>query len=290
MSKHVTESIELSGPVDGNTILGVKFLGPRSKNKREYGHKVREEAITLFEGAKVYVNHDNPDKNTKARRLYQDRLGTIRNVTNTTEGLFADLVFNPNHPVAPQLIWEAEHPDDGGGLSINTIQTSHINEGVEVVDKILRVKSVDLVAEPATADTIFESVDPDDDATEGTTPTSTDTTVLTVESLEASNPELVAQIRQEATATVRVNMLAALKALLDSGLSYRSWDAGLLDQIFSAETAEARAEAIEARAELAKRLTDDAKPAQESRSEAPISKPPTAPAAISHKEWARSLR
>jgi hypothetical protein len=138
-------------------IRGVKVLGLESRNGRSYLPEALAQAVPLYEGAKVNVNH--PKGGPQAPRDYQDRIGAIRNVAlRPGEGLFADLFFNPKHALAEQLIWDAEHAPENVGFSHNVeARTSRTGDRV-VVEAILRVQGVDLVADPATTRGLFESI------------------------------------------------------------------------------------------------------------------------------------
>jgi hypothetical protein len=71
-------------------IRGVKLLGLRSRNGRRYLDSALAEAVGLYEGAKVNINH--PKGHPLAPRDYQDRLGLISGVEfRANEGLFGDL-------------------------------------------------------------------------------------------------------------------------------------------------------------------------------------------------------
>ena len=86
-------------------IRGVKILGLESRNGRSYLPAAVAAAMPLYEGAKVNVNHNkagNP-------RPYQDRIGTMKGIVAKPDGLYADFHFNPKHPLAEQLCWDAEH-------------------------------------------------------------------------------------------------------------------------------------------------------------------------------------
>ena len=137
-------------------IHGVKILGKQSRNGRRYPPEALTAAIALYENAKVNVNH--PKGPPGAPRDYQDRIGSIRNVSYEPDrGLFADFHFNPKHALAEQLAWDAENSPENVGFSHNVeARTSRQGEQV-VVEAILRVQSVDLVADPATTRGLFES-------------------------------------------------------------------------------------------------------------------------------------
>lgn len=139
-------------------IRGVKILGLQSRNGRTYRPEALVEAVPLYENAKVNVNHPKGGPHTP--RDYQDRLGVLRNVAaRPAEGLFGDLHFNPKHAMAEQLIWDAEHSPENVGLSHN-VEARIGRSGDQVaVEAILRVESVDLVADPATTRGLFESAE-----------------------------------------------------------------------------------------------------------------------------------
>jgi len=139
-------------------IRGVKILGLRSRNGRLYLPQALQEAAPLYEGAKVNINHCPGPLPTP--RDYRDRLGLVRQVVfRPEEGLFADLCFNPKHPLAEQLAWDAEHCPENVGLSHHVEARLARRDGQNVVEAILRVHSVDVVADPATTQGLFESAD-----------------------------------------------------------------------------------------------------------------------------------
>jgi len=137
-------------------ITGVKVLGAASRNGRVYRPSAMSAAASLYEGVKVNVNH--PKGGAAAPRDYQDRLGCLRNVRVQEGGLFADLHFNPHHPIAAQLAWDAQWAPENVGLSHNVQARTSRQDGQTIVEQILRVNSVDLVADPATTVGLFESL------------------------------------------------------------------------------------------------------------------------------------
>ena len=137
-------------------IHGVKILGLVSRNGRHYLAEALVRAVGLYEGAKVNVNHANGSPTCP--RDYRDRIGSMRNVRLRPEdGLFADFHFNPKHALAEQLIWDAENSPENVGFSHNVMaRTTRRGERTEV-EEITKVQSVDLVADPATTQGLFES-------------------------------------------------------------------------------------------------------------------------------------
>ena len=143
---------------EAGVLRGVKLLGLTSSNGRRYLESALREAAPLYEGAKVNVNHATDDKGGPlAPRGYQDRLGVIRHVAfRKGEGLFGDLHFNPKHALAEQLAWDAEHAPQNVGLSHNVLARTATRGKETIVERIEKVQSVDIVADPATTKGLFE--------------------------------------------------------------------------------------------------------------------------------------
>ena len=140
-------------------IRGVKILGLESRNGRSYLPGALATAAHLYEGAKVNVNH--PKGHPQSPRDYHERIGVIRGVTlREQEGLFGDFHFNPAHALAEQLVWDAEHAPENVGFSHNVQARLGQHGDRQVVEAILKVQSVDLVADPATTRGLFESSNP----------------------------------------------------------------------------------------------------------------------------------
>ena len=139
-------------------LWGVKLIGLNSRNGRRYREAALAQAAALYENAKVNVNH--PKEGPLAPRDYQDRLGIIRGVEfRAGDGLFGNLHFNPKHALAEQLVWDAEHNPRNVGFSHNVqAKLSREGEGV-IVEEITRVQSVDLVADPAATEGLFEQTE-----------------------------------------------------------------------------------------------------------------------------------
>jgi hypothetical protein len=162
------------------------------------------------------VNH--PKGNPAAPRDYQDRIGVIRNVSpRPGEGLFADFYFNPKHALAEQLIWDAEHAPENVGFSHN-VEARTLRRGEQiVVEAITRVQSVDLVADPATTRSLFESAKNGDDIS-----SAEKARTITVYDLKREYPELVEELCREMVEEQRrlqaeVDRLAASEAAHQKG-------------------------------------------------------------------------
>jgi hypothetical protein len=177
-------------------IRGVKLLGLESRNGRRYLPAALAQAAALYEGAKVNVNH--PKGSPLAARDYQDRLGSIRNVRVAAEGLFGDLHYNPKHALAEQLAWDALHAPENVGFSHNVEARTSRSAGQTLVEAIVKVQSVDLVADPATTSSLYESAGDSSSLVGYSTPITV--TAMTLESLRAARPDLVEAVRAEAAA------------------------------------------------------------------------------------------
>ena len=164
----ITESLSGSVKVDreAGVIRGVKLIGFESKNGRVYPPKVLKESVHLYEGAKVNVDHPR-DGNATSERSYGDRLGVIRNVRFVEgKGNFGDFHFNPKHPMADQVVWDAENNPESLGFSHNaTLRLGQPKNGKQVIESIVAIRSMDLVADPATTTSLFESEYMDDEQT-----------------------------------------------------------------------------------------------------------------------------
>lgn len=168
--------------VEAGVLGGVKLIGLTSRNGRRYREDALAKAAMLYEDAKVNVNH--PKDGPLAPRDYQDRIGVIRNVEfRAGDGLFGDLHYNPKHALSEQLAWDAQHNPRNVGFSHNVQARLSRDEAGTVVEEIVRVQSVDLVADPATTEGLFEQ-----------TENSPRWDALTLETLRMHRPDLLAEI------------------------------------------------------------------------------------------------
>lgn len=205
MDETLREYVDSRGVVmrvdrDAGVIRGVKVLGLKSRNGRVYLPDALVQAVGLYEGARVNVNHAKTAP--FAPRDYQDRIGAIRNVVaRRDEGLFADFHFNPKHALSEQLLWDAEHAPENVGFSHN-VQARTSRQGDQVVvEAITSVQSVDLVADPATTQGLFESA-VDVPPVEALPPALAE---ATIETLRERRPDLVdALLREQAAELARL--------------------------------------------------------------------------------------
>lgn len=138
-------------------VHGVKIIGLRSKQGYDYLPKALQEAIPLYEGKKVNVDH--PPRDTPgASRSYADRFGKFTRVHFVEgSGLHGDLHYNKKHRLAEQFEYDVENDPTQLGMSHNARGDSKSKNGRVYVESIDLVRSVDLVADPATTSSLFES-------------------------------------------------------------------------------------------------------------------------------------
>lgn len=156
----VTEAIGRGEKSADGIVRNVKVLGTRSKNKGGvYPAEVMREAVGLYEGAKVNIDHTREsDRNPS----FRDRFGVIRNARLVGEEIRGDLHFNPKHAAAEQFIWAVENQPETIGFSHIAMVDWKPTKGGRIAQKIRSVKSVDIVAEPATTAGVFEEAEPEE--------------------------------------------------------------------------------------------------------------------------------
>jgi hypothetical protein len=140
---------------DARILHGVKVLGLSSKNGRRYTPAAIAGAVGLYEGVSVRRNH--PKKATDSRDV-DDVFGWLENVQVRPDGLYADLHWLIDDELSGKLCEAADRKPDLFGLSHNADGATEVKGGEVVVLEITEVRSVDLVADPATVDGLFEGV------------------------------------------------------------------------------------------------------------------------------------
>lgn len=139
-------------------VDNVLVLTWESRNGLHYPREMVERHIALYDGASVNLDH-RADPNTDVP--VSRRFGRISQPRITPDGVRARLQFNPNHPFAVEFKWWIRNDSKGLGLShyaqIKKKPKEINGRWVEVVESIGRVASVDIVADPATTNGIFES-------------------------------------------------------------------------------------------------------------------------------------
>lgn len=138
-----------SGYIDGVLICGVE-----SRNGRDYPAAVLRRDYARYEGAPV--NADHGDESTVGRRL-----GWFSEVRPGDDGRpRGRLNILKSHPLAESVFEAAERNPSLFGMShVAVCGTKRVN-GRETVESINKVLSIDLVADPATTKSLYESYHP----------------------------------------------------------------------------------------------------------------------------------
>lgn len=137
-------------------ISGVRILGPSSLNGRKYTPEAIQKAAALYENRPVNVDHPE-DVNKPHQRSVRDRFGWLKNVHYHNDGLEGELHYLKTHPQTEQVLEAADRNPALFGLSHNA-DGRLVQHGKEyLVEEIVGVRSVDLVADPATTKSLFES-------------------------------------------------------------------------------------------------------------------------------------
>ncbi len=142
----------------GAIVHNVKIIGFQSANDREYTPEALRQAIPMYEG--VNVNIDHPDGGPDEQRSAWDRIGFLKNVKFVEgKGLFGDLHLLPSHPFTERILEAAEKMPQIYGLSHNAKGEGFEDKKTKkfVVNKVAEVRHVDLVADPATTHSLAES-------------------------------------------------------------------------------------------------------------------------------------
>ena len=143
---------------DGGVIHNVKIIGSRSKNNRIYPLPALRKAAGLYENRPVHVSHPNRS-NADAERSFDDRIGWLSNVRLTGNSLFGDLHVLKSDPRSGKIFEAAERNPTLFGLSHNAEgKVTRKGDGL-IVEEITRVRSVDVVTDPASTNSLFESQD-----------------------------------------------------------------------------------------------------------------------------------
>lgn len=140
-------------------VHDVKILGRFSEHGYRYTDTAMKRAIPLYEGKPINIDHPK-ERSIGTERRYADRFGRIANVyfrEGDNPGLYGKVHYNKGHALASQFEWDVENSPNNLGLSHMARGSTAVRSGKVLVESITLVKSVDLVADPATNTGLFES-------------------------------------------------------------------------------------------------------------------------------------
>lgn len=202
-STNVTEQDAFEGTVaeEPGLVRGVKLLGLRSKNRRNYDTPgVTRSAPHLLNGARVYIDHP---ATPETPRSYRDAFGVVEaHEYKPGMGHFGNIRYNPEHPLAKQFAWDVKNNPTALGMSINAkIRPGKTDRNGDVlVESLEMVRSIDVVTRPGTAEGIFESDSSEDE-------------IMDLKTLKEKHSDLLEQVleeeRRKGDATSEASKLAA---------------------------------------------------------------------------------
>lgn len=133
-------------------IRNVLVCGFDSANKRHYPEATLRRDFAKYENAKVNFDH------CAGPRAWDDGGGWISNVKPGRDGRpRGDLNIYLTDRRAPKVFEAARRNPKGFGLSHVAMCETRYEGGIEIVESIQSIESVDIVSDPATVDGLFES-------------------------------------------------------------------------------------------------------------------------------------
>jgi hypothetical protein len=139
-------------------IHGCKLLGEESRNGYVYPADMRGRHVHLYEGAKCNIDH--PDRKAPGQeRRVAERFGVYRGCENRADGVYGSLHFNPKHSLAESVCWFAENQPEALAFSHNARGSGEKKDkdGRVIIESLIKVRSVDLVADGGTTMSLFEA-------------------------------------------------------------------------------------------------------------------------------------
>lgn len=145
-------------------IKNVVLLGAESINKRRYTRECLRNAVHLYEGVQAFVNHPTEEERRTGLRDIRNLAGKFTNprFIESELKIKADFVGLPNDEAAKKFINIAQAMPTLAGLSQNALAQARFDKesGIDIIESIKSVDSVDLVAKPASTKNMFESKTP----------------------------------------------------------------------------------------------------------------------------------
>lgn len=223
---------DANGVIKGVAMLtGLKESG----NKTFYTQKALNEAVTRYEGAKMFIDHQAPDKRN-VNRSVRDFGGVYKNIRLDGAKVRGDLHLAESNRKDVMAI--AKMNPTGIGFSLRDRGTGQSDKGVFLVESFddkFTGFSVDFVVDPSTNKDLFESAQ--QAAIENEGGEEMDFKSLTADTLTKERPDLVESIQNAGKAAI-------LKELEESKTNGSKSDAvaaklsALLDADFSKEVCE----------------------------------------------------
>lgn len=147
---------EISIDTEKKIIKNVALVGQISRNGRRYRLEALQGGVGKYEGAKIYIDHASENDEKQGWRSARDLAGKVLNPRFEGNKIRGD-VHALNTDGGSLLFELATNAPEIAGMSHNAFGKYHKEDGVEVVESIDKVVSVDVVTEPATNNGFFES-------------------------------------------------------------------------------------------------------------------------------------
>jgi len=145
----------LSVDEDNRLVKNVALTGGESRNGYTYSESALQEAVHLYEGKPVFLDHAR-DRTRPQDRSTRDLVGSVTHATFREDRIRGDIrVLDTESGQMFLKLLEMETP--GVGMS-HVVKARRSADG-KLVEQIADVISVDVVINPATTSTFRESVD-----------------------------------------------------------------------------------------------------------------------------------
>ncbi len=150
-------TLQSNRTIDANGVLtGVHFCGLESVNGYGYTEKALREACTdkMYDNVDIYMDH--AEKGKKGPRSQVDKIGfAVKGSATFVEGKGAvgAIQFNVKHPHFEAIKWWVENAPKKFGMS--HVVGGVFSESQNKIVQIKKVRSLDLVSDPATTQGMF---------------------------------------------------------------------------------------------------------------------------------------
>jgi len=186
--------------IDGNVLKDVAILGPISRNdeggvRYRFPEALMEREAPKYGGVRVFVDHDLDAVRGKKVRDTEDLVGVTENARwdPTTKRIRADIRLGKTDRAMRVLSIASEFP---GLIGISPFHHLTLDKASGTIQHVRKVRSVDIVTEPATTGSLAESTQSDGD--EKMDP-------KTLADLEANFPALVQELAAETIVQFRAS-------------------------------------------------------------------------------------
>jgi len=137
-------------------IEKVVLLSGESANNRTYTPECLTKSVALLEGAKCYADHDK----SGGTRGVRDLIGIYRDVVYESNKVKGTLhLLDDGSEMSNKVLAIVEQMPELVGNSISARGRYHREDGRDIIEELTKVNSVDIVTDPATTSSLFESIE-----------------------------------------------------------------------------------------------------------------------------------